>query len=194
MASSIDELTAMIAELETRLEAEIMRQRDALETGIKHGRVVLSDEMRRGQRALRMPLGAFLRRTRPLIVLTAPVIYSVIIPFVLLDIFVSFYQAVCFPIYGIKKVPRGDFIVFDRHHLGYLNGLQKVNCLYCAYGNGLVAWVQEVSGRTEQYWCPIKHARRLAAAHAHYREFPAYGDGAEFQARLDALRAELAEK
>ena len=75
---------------------------------------------------------------RPMVILTAPVIYSVIIPFVLLDLFVSLYQAVCFPVYGIEKVRRRDYIAYDRKHLSYLNGFEKLNCVYCAYGNGLL--------------------------------------------------------
>ena len=43
-----------------------------------------------------------------MVVLTAPVIYAGILPFALLDLFVGIYQAVCFPIYGIAKVKRGE--------------------------------------------------------------------------------------
>ena len=39
----------------------------------------------------------------PLVVLTAPVIYSLIFPLLLLDMFVTVYQAICFPGYGIAK-------------------------------------------------------------------------------------------
>ena len=59
-----------------------------------------------------------------------------IVPFVLLDLFVTIYQAVCFPVYGIPKVERRTYLVFDRHHLAYLNALEKLNCAYCAYANG----------------------------------------------------------
>ena len=63
---------------------------------------------------------------------------------------------------------RRDYFVFDRHHLAYLNAIEKLNCAYCSYANGLVAYVREIAGRTEQFWCPIKHARRAIGAHAHY--------------------------
>ncbi len=59
----------------------------------------------------------YLFSANPLIVLSASVIYSLIIPFVLIDLWVMAYQAVCFPIYGIPKVRRRDYLVFDRHHL-----------------------------------------------------------------------------
>jgi hypothetical protein len=103
-----------------------------------------------------------------------------IIPFVALDIFVSVYQAVCFPIYGIRKVPRSDFIAIDRQHLQYLNGLQKLNCVYCGYCNGVISWVREVAARTEAYWCPIKHARSLAGTHGYYADYADYGDAEAF--------------
>jgi hypothetical protein len=67
--------------------------------------------------------------------------------------------------------------VFDRYHLAYLNVLEKLNC---AYANGLIAYVREIAGRTEQYWCPIKHARRVIGAHSHY----AHGTSTLGQQRL----------
>lgn len=97
----------------------------------------------------------------PMVVLTAPVIYGLIVPFALLDLCVTVYQSVCFRAYGIPRVRRADFIRIDRHHLQYLNALQKLNCVYCGYCNGLIAYIAEVAGRTEAYWCPIKHAQRL---------------------------------
>jgi len=122
-----------------------------------------------------------------MIALTAPVIYAVIMPFLLLDLFVSVYQAVCFPVYGLEKVRRRDHIVFDRHRLRYLNGLEKFNCAYCAYGNGLLAFVSEIAGRTEGYWCPIKHAQRLENTHRHYPDFAEYGDAEGYRARINAI-------
>lgn len=91
----------------------------------------------------------------------------------------------------IGRVRRADDIVFDRHCLGYLNEIQKLNCLYCGYGNGLIALVREVAGRTEQYWCPIKHARRIQGAPDRYARFLDYGDAAAFQARFQELRDDI---
>jgi len=51
--------------------------------------------------------------------------------------------------------------------------------------------VREVAGRTEQYWCPIRHARRVRGPHAHYREFVDYGDAEAYRTRLIPLRDEL---
>ena len=63
----------------------------------------------------------------------------------------------------------------DRRKLAYLNSIEKFNCVYCEYVNGLIAYVQEIAGRTEQYWCPIKHAMRVKSMHSRYRHFLDYG-------------------
>jgi hypothetical protein len=89
--------------------------------------------------------------------ITGPIIYSMIFPLLVLDLFVSFYQWSCFPIYGIPKLSRNDFIIFDRQELKYLDWISKFHCTYCAYGVGVVAFVGEVIGATESYFCPIKH-------------------------------------
>ena len=78
--------------------------------------------------------------------------------FILLDILVSLYQFICFPIYGIKQVNRSTYIlIFDRNKLQYLSPFQKVSCMYCGYGNGLLVYLKEIAGLTEKYWCGIMH-------------------------------------
>lgn len=124
-------------------------------------------------------------------VLTAPIIYSLIVPFVLLDAWVSLYQAWCFRAWGLAPVRRRAYLSIDRHKLAYLNGLEKLNCLYCSYVNGLIAYVREVAARTEQYWCPIRHARRVRHPHERYASFAMYGDAAGFRRSLPSQRADL---
>ena len=124
-------------------------------------------------------------------VITAPVIYVLIVPFTLLDLFVSLYHAICFPVYGIARVRRADYIRIDRHKLAYLNPVQKLNCVYCSYINGLIAYVAEIAARTESYWCPIKHATRLAGQHDHYQYFMEYGQDRSVQEEWEKSRARL---
>ncbi|HWA51366.1 MAG TPA: hypothetical protein VG742_24060 [Dongiaceae bacterium] len=187
IAALIDRIKA----LESELDAEMARQRAKLQVGLERGRVVFEAELLRRHRELQVSLASYVANARPLVVITAPAIYAVIIPLVLLDLFVSLYQAVCFPVYGIAKVRRGDYLVFDRHHLAYLNALEKLNCAYCSYANGLIAYVREIASRTEEYWCPIKHARRTIGAHARYAGFEDYGDAEAFRRDLAAHRASL---
>jgi hypothetical protein len=190
VAALIDKMRSVEAEL----EAELAKHRAELRIGLEKGRAIFEEEILRRHRELKTRLSAYLLAARPLVVVTAPVIYSVIVPLVLLDLFVTVYQAVCFPVYGIPKVRRRDYLVFDRHHLAYLNALEKLNCAYCSYANGLIAYVREIASRTEEYWCPIKHARRLIGAHAHYATFEDYGDAEGYRHRLEELRETPADK
>jgi hypothetical protein len=93
-------------------------------------------------------------------------------------------------VYAIPRVRRGDYLAFDRGQLTYLNAIEKINCEYCAYANGLIAYVREIASRTEEYWCPIKHARRVLGLHARYGSFVDYGDGDAYRHDLECLRAE----
>jgi len=183
MRDNVSNLLERIRDLEQELEDEFARRRAAFNYTIEHGRVTFAQDMREHHRALRQKLGSYIAHARPLVVLTAPVIYSVILPLVVLDVFVTLYQAICFPIYGIPKVRRRDYISLDRRHLGYLNGLEKLNCVYCGYGNGLLAYAREIAARTERHWCPIKHAAKMKGTHGHYSEFFEYGDADAFQQR-----------
>ena len=93
--------------------------------------------------------------------------------------------------YWRMSVPRREFFSFDRRKLGYLNGIEKADCVYCSYVNGLVAYIREVAARTEQYWCPIHDRRRARGRHGRATGFAPYGGGAAYRERLPSLRAEL---
>jgi hypothetical protein len=184
MREHLNELLARIRALQEEVEETYRQARVELDAK----RALLAAEFLRQQRRQKIGLLRFLVRSRPLVVLTAPVIYIGWIPFLLLDLFVSIYQAVCFPVYRIPKVRRADFLIFDREDLPYLNLIEKFNCFYCSYGNGVAAYAREVGARTEQYWCPIKHARRIVAAHDRYPKFFDHGDAESFRAGLARLR------
>ncbi len=187
MSDRIDNLRARMCELEGELEQEFERQRKVFKYKIESRRVVFERDVHRHHIALKQKLAPYLAEARPLVVLTAPIIYSMIIPFVILDVFITIYQAVCFPVYRIEKARRADYITFDRKHLSYLNGLEKLNCIYCSYGNGLLAYAREIAGRTEKQWCPIKHAKRMEGMHAHYSDFANFGDAEAFQKTKQTL-------
>jgi hypothetical protein len=194
MPSRIDDLRAHIAQLEHDLEGELQAARERWRYRIDAGRVRFERDVHLAHARLKQRLPRFLRESTFLTVLSAPVIYSLIVPIGLLDLWVSAYQRVCFPIYGIARVPRGAYIVIDRQHLAYLNVIEKANCVFCGYANGVFAYVREIAGRTEQYWCPIRHAKRPRSTHSHYHEFVDFGDAAGYKQRLPMLRAELKPK
>ena len=152
---------------------------------------VHSAVLRRYHRTFRLPLLRYALGGDLLTMLTAPVVYSAILPFVLVDVWVSIYQAICFRAWGLVPVRRRAYFAIDRHKLAYLNGLEKVTCLYCSYANGTIAFIREVVARTEQYWCPIRHARRIRHPHDRYAAFIPYGDAAGYRAGLPARRAAL---
>jgi hypothetical protein len=189
MPNTIDELLARIRSLQDELEDEYRKARNDFDLK----RTQLAEEFLRHQRRYKVGLLRFLVRTRPLVALTAPLIYAGWIPFLLMDLFVTIYQTVCFPIYRIPRVRRADYMVFDRAGLPYLNAIEKFNCFYCSYGNGVAAYTREVAARTEQYWCPIKHARRIHAAHERYPGFFEHGDAEAFRRGLERLRKQYRE-
>jgi len=191
METDLDELRQKLHDLEDELERKIQERRQAFEYRIEKRKVIFEQAVLEQHKRLKVGLLRFLRSTRWSVLIEGPMTYALIVPLALLDLFVSLYQAVCFPIWGITRVRRSAYIKTDRRHLAYLNALQKLNCVYCGYANGLLAYVREVAGRTEQYWCPIKHALRVKAPHRHYADFLDYGDALGFRDRLSELRAQL---
>jgi hypothetical protein len=192
MNGKIGELIARTRQLEEDMEQELRRRRLALHADFENRRIRFEHEILEQQRRFRTGLGAYILGADWRHVVSAPIIYSLIFPLLVLDLFLIFYQYTCFPLYGIARIRRRDYLVFDRTHLAYLNLLEKINCAYCSYASGLAAYLREVVGRTEQYWCPIKHARRVLHAHPYYSNFTDYGDAPAYRQGLQALRAELA--
>jgi len=173
---------------------ELAKRRTELAFTVR-GRVVEFEErVLKRHRKIKTGLASYILGSRPLLIVTAPVIYAPLLAFVLLDALVTAYQRVCFPIYGIARVRRHDYLIFDRYQLAYLNGIERINCLYCSYANGLLTYVREIASKTEQYWCPIKHARRVIAAHERYAKFVDYGDAENYQHELVQLRRQLQEE
>ncbi len=189
----IEEIIADIRELQHELLVELQQKQEEYLYIIRGKRVQFEEETRRHHRTLKKTLRAYFADAPLLHILTSPIIYACIIPALLLDLFVSVFQAVCFRVYGIPRARRADYIIIDRHNLQYLNLVEKLNCVYCGYFNGLIAYVQEIAARTEQYWCPIKHARRLSMIHSRYHKFIEYGDSQYYQERLDELRKDFAD-
>ncbi len=184
MTPNIEELIARIR----ALQDEVEQQYAQLRAEYARRREALAERFLELQRSQKIGLWRYLRESRLSVLLTAPLIYSGWPVFALLDLFVSLYQAACFPAYGIPKVRRRDYLTFDRSDLPYLNAIEKFNCLYCSYGNGVLAYAREIAARTEQYWCPIKHARRVRDAHERYPAFFEHGDAEAYRQGLERLR------
>lgn len=191
MPGRIEQLAEEIVRLQGELDREIERRREDLGWRLKEGLVEFEHGLTESHRRLRRSVGGFLARAPVATVVTAPLIYSMLIPFALIDAWASLYQAICFRAYRIPRVRRSRYIVMDRRKLAYLNVVEVLNCLYCEYANGVVAYVREISSRTEQYWCPIKHALAITDPHLRYYQFLEFGDAEGYRGRLEEFRDRL---
>ncbi len=184
-------IEARLREAADDITREVEEQQQRWRYQVRRGRVWFDDEAQRAHRQLRQSIPAYIRDGSIRSLISAPIIYSLIVPLALLDLWVSAYQWICFPIYGIARVRRRPYFAVDRRKLAYLNGVEKVGCTFCSYANGLIAFVREVAARTEQYWCPIKHAIAIQTPHARYTQFFDYGDTASYRGKLIELRRAL---
>lgn len=194
MDERIERILQQIRILEVELREVLLEQRERLQYRLDGTRVVFERAAAEAHRRLQVGLWTWLRASQWRNLLSAPVIYAMIVPFVLLDLSISAYQHICFRLYRIPRVARHRYVVIDRQKLAYLNSIEKLNCIYCGYANGVIAYARQVAGRTEQYWCPIRHARHVRDAHEQYLEFVDYGDAEAYHDNRISLRKRVSEK
>ena len=188
MNDRLDKLLAQMRQLEKDIIEESRRKEADFCYKVKERKVQFTQAAREGHRKLRTGFHHYLLHSRFLVVITSPAIWMCAIPIFLCDVVGSAYQAICFPIYGIPKVRRRDYLAFDRHNLDYLNLAEKFNCDYCAYVNGILAYFTEIAARTEQHWCPIKHAQCAKCAHSRYKKFLDFGDAESYRTKVEEIR------
>lgn len=193
MNNRLQKLFEDLSRLEEEISAEIKKKSEEFSYTLQNKRIKFTEEVITEHQQQVKKLSAYILQAPLRHILTAPVIWSLIVPAVFLDLMVTLYQLICFPVYNIPKVKRSDHIIIDRHFLKYLNIIEKMNCLFCSYFNGLIAFVQEVAARTEQYWCPIKHARNLAAVHSRYKNFIDYGNAEEYRKDFQKIRRDFSD-
>ena len=190
--TKLDELLERLKEAEQAFEQEVdkvfTKKREQFNYKLQRGKIVFERSIRRLQHKQRTGVWRYLSRAPLGFILSAPVIYGILIPLAFLDLSVTVYQHICFRIYGVPRVKRGDYLYIDRYYLPYLNLIEKINCIYCGYGNGLIEYSREIVARTEQFWCPIKHARRTLDPHRHSKKFFDYGDAEAWQKELKKIR------
>ena len=194
MHTDISTLLEEMRGIQEQLEQFFDDAREKFRCTLEDGRVRFSHEVRQLQRRYRTSSFRYLLGADWRNVVTAPVIYSMIVPLVIMDLSFTIYQHICFRAYGIPRVARRDYLVNDRHRLAYLNSIEKVNCTYCGYGNGVIAYAREIISQTEQYWCPIHQANRVRDAHRRYPQFFAFGDAQGYQQGLMNMRQALREE
>lgn len=192
MSNRISQIAEQIVALEDELNTLVEERERHLRYQIDGKRVVFEQAMRETHQRVKLGVFRWFLTVRPQNYLTMPVIYGASIPLLLFDLCISLYQLICFPVYRIARVKRGDYIVYDHQHLSYLNIIEKAHCLYCSYAVGLLAYAQEIIARTEQYFCPIKHARKVPGANSRYERFLNYGEAEDFHRKLEEFRSALA--
>ena len=188
MNQRLDELLGKMRLLEQELILETQKKEAEFCYSVHEKAVHFTEEARIRHLKFRLGLRHYLVNSRFLVLATSPVIWMCVIPIAFTDVVGFIYQAICFPIYGIPRVRRSDYIAFDRHHLAYLNFFEKVNCEYCAYVNGVLAYFTEIAARTEQHWCPIKHAGCVKCAHSRYQHFVDLGDAEQYRLHIEEIR------
>jgi hypothetical protein len=144
--------------LERELAIEFQKKQEEFYYQIHKKKVRFPWEIKLEHKRLVVNALQYIRTSRPLVLLTLPVIWS---------------------------------CVLDRHNLSYLNVIEKMNCMYCGYFNGVVAYAREMAARTEQHWCPIKHARRVGDIHSRYKYFLDYGDGKRYRKEIETARRDF---
>ena len=184
----LNELFKELLKIENELLEELQKNKDKYYYEIIKKKVLFQKNVRIKNRKLAKGIIRYLLDVKPVYFLTAPLIISLFIPAVILDISVTLYQSICFPVYKIPRVKRSEYILIDRQYLDYLNILEKFNCVYCGYFNGLMGYVSEVASRTEQHFCPIKHAHKLKTMHSRYEKFIDYGDAEKYRKKLKEVR------
>lgn len=194
MNDNVREILDQISKLEDDLRIALKVQQSTISFQIKGKRVEFEKTIKETHKRLKINFFRWLVTNRPQNLITGPIIYSMIVPLVITDLFVTLYQVTCFPIYGIRKVRRKDYIIYDRQQLHYLNFIEKFHCTYCAYGSGMIAYVSEIVARTEQYFCPIKHAHHIIGTHHRYSNFLAFGEAEDYEAKLESFRQRLNEE
>jgi len=188
MPTQIEVLLDKMKDLEDELVDELQKQQEQFSYEILKRRVYFEEKVIIRHKEYAKQLFNYIADAKLKHILSVPFIWICIVPVALMDITISLYQAICFPIYGIPKVKRQDYIIFDRQYLNYLNIIEKINCAYCSYVNGLLGYFQEIAGRTEQLWCPIKHAKRIKSLHSRYQKFIDYGDAETYRAKVETAR------
>jgi hypothetical protein len=191
MTDKLDALLSQMRDLEDEMVRELQKKEREFLYEVHGYKVHFTKDARSQHRKLMKRIHLYICDSTFLIWLTAPLMWICLLPIIALDLLATLFQTVCFPIYRIPKVIRSEYVLIDRQHLAYLNAIEKLNCVYCSYANGVFSYLVELAGRTEQYWCPIKHALRVKTLHSRYKYFFSYGDAEQYRKKIEIVRRDF---
>ncbi|MEQ8200586.1 MAG: hypothetical protein ABRQ24_04070 [Syntrophomonadaceae bacterium] len=187
MDSKIRQIQQKIDELEAALQHEYEFLAEKYGFSIHQKRIEFLHTFRERNKTFRIPAWKYAIPVNIRHVLSIPFIYMMVVPTIILDLFLTMYNWTALPLYRIPVVKRRDYIVYDRQFLDYLNWIQKINCVYCTYVNGVFAYAVELGGRTERYWCPIKAAKKRPARNNWYSDYADYGSPEQWLEKFNQL-------
>jgi len=183
ISEQVTALFEKLQEKEAQFESDLNAQRTQFRYAINKRRIRFDEAVRQHHKTMRTSVRRFLRDSTIPATLLSPLVYMVIVPLLILDLMLWVFQLVCAPGYGIPKLRRAEYVVLDRHKLAYLNPIEKLNCVYCGYANGLLAYARAIAGQAEVHWCPIKHALKTRGNLKQYYGYADYGDAEAFKAQ-----------
>ncbi len=189
MDSKIRSIINKIEDLNDALKKEHLNIAKKYGFSIEKRKIIFLKKIRRKNKLFKVPAWKYVIPKKVKHLISLPFIYSMIVPAFILDFFITTYQFFAFPLYGIPRVKRKDYIIHDRRFLDYLNVVQKIHCIYCTYVNGLFAYAMEIGARTERYWCPIKAASKPKTYHDWYKDFADYGDPESWSCKFNDNKA-----
>lgn len=114
MPTQLEVLLNKMKELENELVDELQKQQEEFAYEITKRRVYFEENVIIRHKKYAKQLFSYIVDAKINNILSTPFIWAFIVPVALMDLTISLYQAICFPIYGIPKVRRQDYIVFDR--------------------------------------------------------------------------------
>ncbi len=173
-----------------KLTEEARKAFEDLAESIKEKRNLLKEMIRRKADLKKFKISIFksLFPIKISFLISMPFVYGIIIPSIFVHVSLEIFHQVCFRIFKIPLVKWREYFIFDRQMLPYLNWFEKFNCLYCSYLNNLVRYLAEIAGRTERFWCPIKHVKNIKNAHSQYPKFIGYLDAEGYRKRVSEMR------
>ena len=173
-----------------KLTEEARKSFDDLVESFREKRNLLKEMIRRKADLKKWKINIF-RSLFPVnykMLLSMPFIYGFSVILLIFHLALEIYHQVCFRLFNIPIVKLKDYFIFDRQMLPYLNWFEKFNCLYCSYASSLSAYLMEIIGRTERFWCPIKHAKKIKNSHSQYPKFLGYLDAQAYREKVPELR------
>jgi hypothetical protein len=187
MESKIKKILEKMDSLNESLQEEYKHMSEKYGFSIEKRRVIFLQKFKQRNKSFRIPTWEYVIPQNVRHILSMPFIYIMIIPVGTLDLFLVLYNHTALPLYRIPSVKREDHFIYDRQFLDYLNLIQKANCIYCSYVNGLFSFATEIGAQTERYWCPLKAAHKPKHNHSLYKYFADYGNPEEWKEKFNKV-------